>query len=180
MKSASMEPFLGHQNVTPFPSFPTLYCAVHLLRIPVHAGTGGLHHQGPPIFPCLVVQRAHLCNHRIRSHVGVVVKGGGSWRGRTEAWSGMQEAEPALCRLGLRECSTSSGSRMMTRHTPGCVCSMQRSRPFNTPPLRRAPNPDCISTNLVILAEVLTTCLLQAALLGVVYARFRCGRLCSL
>uniref|UniRef100_A0A1D2AEI2 ATP-sensitive inward rectifier potassium channel 12 n=1 Tax=Auxenochlorella protothecoides TaxID=3075 RepID=A0A1D2AEI2_AUXPR len=35
-----------------------------------------------------------------------------------------------------------------------------------------APNPDCVSTNLLILAEVLTTCLLQAALLGVVYARF--------
>ncbi|KAK2079121.1 hypothetical protein QBZ16_002812 [Prototheca wickerhamii] len=35
-----------------------------------------------------------------------------------------------------------------------------------------APNPDCPSTNLMILLQVLTTNLLQAALLGCVYARF--------
>lgn len=39
-----------------------------------------------------------------------------------------------------------------------------------------APDPDCLGLNLVIMGEVIATVLLQAALLGVVFARFRCGR----
>ena len=36
-----------------------------------------------------------------------------------------------------------------------------------------APDPDCLGLNLIITAEVISTVLLQASLLGVVYARFR-------
>lgn len=76
------------------------------------------------------------------------------------------------------------------QHPPPCVMGSEHasmglaggeaSTPRRTqsgarPPTCRAPDPDCKSTNFIILCEVLTTCLLQASLLGVVYARFRCG-----
>lgn len=35
-----------------------------------------------------------------------------------------------------------------------------------------APDPNCVGVNLAIMAQVLTTCLMQSALLGLVFTRF--------
>lgn len=43
----------------------------------------------------------------------------------------------------------------------------------------QSPNPDCIPVNLAILAQVLTAALMQAALLGLVFARFASPSACG-
>lgn len=139
-------------------SFPPtfLLSAVSGLCVCVPAGTRWMHLQGQPLSARALVQRTHIRHHRIRAHVRFCVWGVRAGDDGGGAQGGIAGCSRSLCSL-LNKASAAISSATSRSHD----C--------------RAPNPDCPSTNLMILLQVLTTNLLQAALLGCVYARFRYG-----